>query len=70
VHVAVVIGETEITATISDHGRWHERGPQHDGRGYQLMEALMTSVRVERRGHGTTVCLTRELQREPAAMRA
>ncbi len=61
VRVSLAIDEHEVTAVVFDDGEWRERRDHHDGRGLDLMAALMTDVRVEQTGAGTRVHLTRRL---------
>jgi anti-sigma regulatory factor (Ser/Thr protein kinase) len=61
VRVSLTIDQQEISAVVFDDGRWRERGDQHDGRGLELMTALMTDVRVEHTDTGTRVHLARRL---------
>ncbi len=61
VRVALTVDEHEVTAVVFDDGQWRERDDRHDGRGLELMAALMTEVRVERTDAGTRVHLTRRL---------
>ncbi len=61
VRVALTVDEHEVTAVVFDDGQWRERDDRHDGRGLELMAALMTEVRVERTDAGTRVRLTRRL---------
>jgi anti-sigma regulatory factor (Ser/Thr protein kinase) len=62
VRVSLTIDEHEFTAIVFDDGRWRERDAHHDGRGLELMAALMTDVRVEHTDAGTRVHLTRQLE--------
>ena len=59
VRVSVAVGEDGITATVSDQGRWRSQPADHDGRGLDLMSALMSDVRVETDDRGTLVRLVR-----------
>jgi anti-sigma regulatory factor (Ser/Thr protein kinase) len=61
VRVSLIIDEHEVTAVVFDDGQWRERGDHHDGRGLELMTALMTDVQVEHTDAGTRVHLTRRL---------
>jgi PAS domain S-box-containing protein len=61
VKVSLALAESALTATVSDEGNWRDKGPLHDGRGLEMMHALMTEVEVERDANGTRVKLTREM---------
>lgn len=59
------VGEGQVVVRVGDDGRWQERvGPSRDHYGHLLMEALMSSVRVERSDAGTTVVFTCQLPPE------
>jgi serine phosphatase RsbU (regulator of sigma subunit)/anti-sigma regulatory factor (Ser/Thr protein kinase) len=52
---------------VVDRGRWKEPEARHDrGLGLRLIEALMTTVDVERGPGGTRIVMERPLTREPA----
>jgi serine phosphatase RsbU (regulator of sigma subunit)/anti-sigma regulatory factor (Ser/Thr protein kinase) len=59
VRVSLALVNSTLTATVADEGSWREPGAGHDGRGIEMMQALMGDVRVERGEHGTRVQLTR-----------
>ncbi len=61
VHVSLAIDDNELTAVVSDDGRWRDAHREHDGRGLGLMHSLMNDVRVERADHGTRVHLVRAI---------
>jgi anti-sigma regulatory factor (Ser/Thr protein kinase) len=61
VRVSLAIGDDEITAVVADEGAWRQRRDHHDGRGLDLMGALMTEVQLEHTAVGTEVRLTRRL---------
>jgi anti-sigma regulatory factor (Ser/Thr protein kinase) len=57
-----VLHDGEVEVTVSDRGRWREhRPPSEQGRGLDLIEALMDEVDVAPGPHGTTVRLRRRL---------
>lgn len=59
------VDEGQVVVWISDDGRWQEvADPSRDHYGQLLMEELMSIVRVQRSGAGTTVVLTRDLPAE------
>ena len=71
-HAGAAVGETiafdanlvagTVEVTVSDRGRWREERPPSDqGRGLELIEALMDDVRLDTTPHGTTVHLRRRL---------
>ncbi len=62
VRVSLTIDDDAVTAVVFDEGQWRERRDRHDGRGLELMGALMTDVQVEPTGGGTAVRLTRRLR--------
>jgi len=54
------IVDSELTMTITDHGRWRPPDPASDpfrGRGLVLMRAVMKDVELTHEEHGTTVVL-------------
>jgi anti-sigma regulatory factor (Ser/Thr protein kinase) len=58
---AVIAGD-DVEATITDRGRWRDQRPPSDqGRGLELIDALMDEVHVDARPTGTTVRLRRRL---------
>jgi anti-sigma regulatory factor (Ser/Thr protein kinase) len=59
VRLTLTIDDHEITAVVFDEGQWRDRRDRHDGRGLDLMAALMTDVAVERTDDGTQVRLIR-----------
>jgi anti-sigma regulatory factor (Ser/Thr protein kinase) len=61
VRVSLALADSSLTATVSDEGSWRDRGSSHDGRGLEMMHALMNGVEVERDANGTRVTLTREM---------
>jgi GAF domain-containing protein/anti-sigma regulatory factor (Ser/Thr protein kinase) len=61
VRVSVALGDDTITAVVADDGAWRQRRDHHDGRGLDLMGALMTEVQLEHTVDGTEVRLTRRL---------
>ncbi len=57
-----------VEVTVRDHGRWRDRRPPSEqGRGLELIGALMDDVRVETADDGTTVRLRRRLSSRVAA---
>jgi anti-sigma regulatory factor (Ser/Thr protein kinase) len=59
---AALLYDGEVDVTVRDHGRWREhRPPSEQGRGLDLIEALMDDVRVETDPGGTTVRLRRRI---------
>ena len=59
---AAALQDGEVDVTIRDHGRWREHRPPGDqGRGLELIEALMDDVSVETDATGTTVRLRRRI---------
>jgi anti-sigma regulatory factor (Ser/Thr protein kinase) len=59
---AAVLHDGEVDVTIRDRGRWREhRPPGEQGRGMDLIEALMDDVSVETDATGTTVRLRRRI---------
>jgi anti-sigma regulatory factor (Ser/Thr protein kinase) len=61
VRVSLALVDSSLTATVSDEGTWREKGPAHDGRGLEMMHALMNEVEVERDVSGTRIKLRREM---------
>jgi len=61
VRVSLTVDEREIVAAVLDDGHWLDRRDEHDGRGLDLMSALMTEVRMDHTAAGTRVHLTRQL---------
>jgi len=59
VHVSIEVARHAVNSTVTDEGRWREPRVGHDGRGIEMMHALMTDVRLERRDDGTSVYLHR-----------
>ena len=55
-----------VAVTVTDHGEWRERRHRDDGdgRGLEMMRALMDDVEVRAGPGGTTVCLRRSIRRE------
>ncbi|MEY2514202.1 MAG: hypothetical protein QOJ89_1560 [bacterium] len=59
---AAVLHDGTVEVTVRDHGRWREQRPPSDqGRGLDLIEALMDDVSVETDETGTTVHLLRRI---------
>lgn len=59
---AAVLENGEVEVTVRDRGRWREhRPPSEQGRGLELIEALMDDVHVAPGPDGTTVRLRRRL---------
>jgi PAS domain S-box-containing protein len=59
---AAVVRDGEVEITVRDCGHWREhRPPSEQGRGLELIEALMDDVRVQTADDGTTVSLRRRL---------
>jgi anti-sigma regulatory factor (Ser/Thr protein kinase) len=59
---AAVVQDGEVEITVRDRGRWREHRPPSDqGRGLELIEALMDDVRVQTADDGTAVRLRRRL---------
>jgi PAS domain S-box-containing protein len=57
-----VLIDGEVDVTVRDHGRWRvHRPPSDQGRGLELIEALMDDVRVDRTPEGTIVRLRRRI---------
>jgi anti-sigma regulatory factor (Ser/Thr protein kinase) len=61
VRISLSLAEQTVEATVSDDGSWRDSNRDHDGRGIEMMQALMTDVRVERGPEGTRVRLTRAI---------
>ena len=59
VRVIVSVAADAVNATVTDDGKWREPRAGHDGRGIDMMHALMSDVRVERDNAGTRVYLRR-----------
>lgn len=58
----------EVDVTVSDRGRWRDQRPPSDqGRGLQLIEALMDDVHLETLPEGTTIRLRRRLTERVSA---
>ena len=57
-----VLHDGEVDIVVRDRGHWREERPPSDqGRGLELIEALMDDVRLETTPEGTTVRLRRRL---------
>jgi PAS domain S-box-containing protein len=57
-----VLHDGEVDVTVRDRGHWRDHRPPSDqGRGLELIEALMDDVWVESGGAGTTVRLRRRI---------
>jgi GAF domain-containing protein/anti-sigma regulatory factor (Ser/Thr protein kinase) len=66
-HLDAVLAGDRIRVEVADEGRWKEPSPSEDrGLGLRLIEALMSSVDVDRRPNGTRIVMERPLTREPA----
>ena len=66
-HLDAVLAGDRIRVEVADEGRWKEPSPRENrGLGLRLIEALMSSVDVDRREGGTRVVMERPLSREPA----
>ncbi|HYL52580.1 MAG TPA: SpoIIE family protein phosphatase, partial [Acidimicrobiia bacterium] len=61
VRVSLTIEDRKIVAAVLDDGHWLDRRDEHDGRGLDLISALMTDVRLDHTPAGTRVRLTRQL---------
>nr|MBA3328700.1 SpoIIE family protein phosphatase [Solirubrobacterales bacterium] len=60
--VEAVVHDGEVDVTVCDRGTWRsERPPSDQGRGLELIEALMDDVKVQTSPDGTTVRLRRKL---------
>jgi anti-sigma regulatory factor (Ser/Thr protein kinase) len=67
VRVDAVLSGDRVRIGVVDRGGWKEPEVRHDrGLGLRLIEALMTSVDVDRGPEGTRVVMERPLTREPA----
>ncbi|HET9243409.1 MAG TPA: SpoIIE family protein phosphatase [Gaiella sp.] len=67
VTVDAALSGDRVRVGVVDRGRWKEPSPRQDrGLGLRLIEALMTSVDVQRRPDGTRIVMERPLTREPA----
>ena len=65
VEVSAMLSGDRIRIGVADHGRWKEPEIRDDrGLGLRLIEALMTTVDVERGPDGTRVVMERPLTRE------
>jgi PAS domain S-box-containing protein len=65
---AALLHDGEVDVTVRDRGRWREhRPPSEQGRGLDLIEALMDEVRVETDPGGTTVRLRRRIAQRVGA---
>jgi PAS domain S-box-containing protein len=63
-----VLHDGEVDVTVHDHGRWREHRPPSDqGRGLDLIEALMDDVQVQTGPAGTTVRLRRRISEHVSA---
>ncbi|MDX6680178.1 MAG: hypothetical protein QOG94_217 [Solirubrobacteraceae bacterium] len=59
---AAVLLDGAVDVTVRDRGRWRDHRPPSDqGRGLELIEALMDDVSVQTGGDGTTVRLRRRI---------
>jgi anti-sigma regulatory factor (Ser/Thr protein kinase) len=59
---AALLHDGEVDVTVRDRGHWREhRPPNEQGRGLDLIEALMDEVSVETDSGGTTVRLRRRI---------
>ncbi len=59
-----------VSLEVRDTGQWRPPRGQHGGRGIALMRHLCDDVRVDRRAEGTTVTMSRSLDRAPQPRRA
>ena len=67
VRVNAALSGDRVRIGVVDRGSWKEPQLRHDrGLGLRLIEALMTSVDVERGPDGTRIVMERPLTREPA----
>jgi GAF domain-containing protein/anti-sigma regulatory factor (Ser/Thr protein kinase) len=67
VTVDAALSGDRVRVGVADRGRWKEPQQRQDrGLGLRLIEALMTSVDVQRRPNGTRIVMERPLTREPA----
>jgi PAS domain S-box-containing protein len=63
-----VLHDGEVDVTVRDRGRWRSsRPPSDQGRGLELIEALMDDVQLETAADGTTVRLRRRLTERVSA---
>ncbi len=63
-----VLDDGDVAVTVRDRGHWREgRPPSEQGRGLELIDALMDDVRVETSPGGTTVRLLRHLTERVSA---
>ena len=63
-----VLTDGEVEITVGDRGRWREdRPPSDQGRGLELIDALMDDVRLDTTPTGTTVRLRRRLTQRVGA---
>ena len=63
-----MLRDGEVEVTISDRGQWRDQRPPSDqGRGLELIEALMDDVQLEALPEGTTVRLRRRLSEHVSA---
>ena len=63
-----VLRDGEVEVTVSDRGRWRDQRPPSDqGRGLDLIEALMDDVHLETLPEGTTIKLRRRLTEHVSA---
>ena len=61
--VAGVVDGDEVDITVTDSGRWRDKGPERGGgRGLVLIRELMDEVEVTRADEGTTVRMKRRLR--------
>jgi serine phosphatase RsbU (regulator of sigma subunit)/anti-sigma regulatory factor (Ser/Thr protein kinase) len=54
----------QVTVTVRDAGRWRTTRPPGGGRGLEIMQALVDSVKVSSDDDGTAVTLTKRLSRQ------
>jgi PAS domain S-box-containing protein len=63
-----ILSDGEVDVVVRDRGRWREGRPPNDqGRGLELIDALMDEVRLEATPDGTTVRLRRHLSERVGA---
>ena len=62
IKVEGTIADGEVQIVVHDSGRWKPKRARTGGRGYAIMRATMTDVRVVARATGTTVSLRRKLE--------
>jgi len=63
-----VLRDGEVDVTVRDRGRWRsQRPPSDQGRGLELIDALMDDVQLETAAGGTTVRLRRRLSERVSA---